>query len=222
MTIESIPVIAIDGPSASGKGTIAQLVAAELGFNYLDSGALYRIVAFSALQRKIPWHEESLLAEMIQTLKIKFLNGKVLLNDQDISEEIRTEAISKGASEVAVHPKVRNALIDLQHSFRQAPGLVADGRDMSTVVFPDARTKIFLTATAEVRAKRRYNQLMSKGIYANLDLILQDLRQRDERDQQRTAAPLTISADAKLLETDNLSIEQAVNAVIQYNSSIQT
>jgi cytidylate kinase len=214
-----IPVIAIDGPSASGKGTVAQLVAQQLGYHYLDSGALYRIVALAALKQGISWQDEAALAKLAQGLAIRFENGEIYLDGVNISEDVRTEEMSRGASEVAVHPAVRRALLDLQHSFRQAPGLVADGRDMATVVFPDAETKIYLTASAEVRAERRYKQLMSKGIHANLNDILQDLQKRDARDQQRLVAPLQQSADARLLETSQLTIEQAVQAVLKYRQT---
>jgi len=211
---EHIPVIAIDGPSASGKGTVAQLVAQQLGYHYLDSGALYRIVALAAQQHGVSWQDEPALAELASQLHIRFDQGEIYLDGKIITEDVRTEDMSRGASEVAVHPAVRRALLDLQHSFRQLPGLVADGRDMASVVFPDAQTKIFLTARAEVRAERRYKQLMSKGIRANLLDILQDLQKRDARDQQRLVAPLQQSTDAKLLETSQLSIEQAVEAVL--------
>jgi len=212
----SIPVIAIDGPSASGKGTVAQLVAEQLGYHYLDSGALYRIVALAALNNKVSWQDESALAKLAGELDIRFENGEIYLNHEIVSEQVRTEQMGKGASEVAVHPALRRALLDLQHSFRKAPGLVADGRDMATVVFPDAATKIFLTASAEIRAERRYKQLMSKGIHANLADILQDLQQRDARDRERSVAPLQQAEDARLLETSQLSIAQAVQAVMDY------
>lgn len=214
--MSNAPIIAIDGPSASGKGTVAQLVAKKLGYHYLDSGAIYRIVAYAALKNHISWSDEPALAELAGSLHIRFDNNEIYLDGMNISEEVRTEEISRGASEVAVHPALRRALLDLQRSFRRPPGLVADGRDMATVVFPDAETKIFLTATAEVRAERRYNQLMSKGIHANLANILQDLQNRDARDRQRSAAPLQQSEDAKLLETSNITIDQAVQAVLAY------
>lgn len=214
-----IPVIAIDGPSASGKGTVAQRVAERLGFHYLDSGALYRIVALAAKQREISWQDELGLAAMAPTLDIRFEHGKILLNSEDVSEAVRTEDMSRGASEVAVHPALRRALVELQHSFRKTPGLVADGRDMASVIFTDAGTKIFLTASAEVRAERRYKQLMEKGNYANLAGILQDLQLRDERDRQRAVAPLQQSEGAMLLDTDHLTIEQAVQSVLnQYGT----
>ncbi len=210
-----IPVIAIDGPSASGKGTLAQLVAKRLGYHYLDSGALYRIVALAAQNQGISWQDEPALAAMTNNLDIQFNNGQIMLSGMDVSEQVRTEAMSKGASEVAAHPAVRRALMKIQHGFRQAPGLVADGRDMATVVFPDAATKIFLTASAEVRAERRFKQLMTQGIHANLLDILQDLQKRDTRDQQRLVAPLQQCADAKLLETSQLTIEQSVERALE-------
>jgi cytidylate kinase len=209
-----IPVIAIDGPSASGKGTVAQRVANQLGFHYLDSGALYRLVALAARQRDISWQDAHALAAMTQTLNIQFDNGGILLDGKDVSEDVRKEETGKGASEVAVHPEVRAALLDLQHSFRKLPGLVADGRDMASVVFPDAQTKIYLTASAETRADRRYKQLLDKGMDADLGEILHDLQHRDARDSQRIAAPLQQCRDASLLETDQMTIEEAVRIVI--------
>ena len=218
----SVPVIAIDGPSASGKGTVAQLVAQRLGYHYLDSGALYRIVALAALREGISWQDETGLAALARTLDIRFEHGEILLGGDVVSQEVRTETMSRGASEVAVHPGVRRALVGLQHSFRRLPGLVADGRDMATVIFPDAETKIYLTATAEVRAERRHKQLMEKGIDANLSEILQDLQQRDARDSQRSVAPLQKSAEAALLETSNLTIEEAVQAVLAQQQKSRT
>ena len=208
------PVIAIDGPSASGKGTVAQLVAQQLGYHYLDSGALYRIVALAAARQGISWQDETALAALARTLDIRFERGEIYLDGVIVSEEVRTEDMSRGASEVAVHPAVRQALVGLQHSFRRLPGLVADGRDMATVIIPDAETKITLTASAEVRAERRHKQLMAKGIHANLSEILQDLQQRDARERQRPVAPLQKSVEAALLETSNLTIEEAVQAVL--------
>lgn len=210
-----IPVIAIDGPSASGKGTVAQRVAEQLGYHYLDSGALYRLVALAAKNVNISWQNAKALATLITELDIRFEAEKILLNGRDVSDAVRSEEMGKGASEVAVHPEVRTALMDLQHSFRKMPGLVADGRDMATVVFPDAATKIYLTASAEVRAERRYKQLIEKGKHANLQDILQDLQQRDARDSQRSTAPLQQCQDAKLLETSQMSIEEAVRFVLE-------
>jgi len=209
-----IPVIAIDGPSASGKGTVAQLVADKLGFAYLDSGALYRVVAFASHQNNIAWDDADAVAECAKSLQIRFIHDQVLLNGQDISNEIRTELMGKGASQVAVHAPVRAALVDLQHSFLQAPGLVADGRDMGTVIFPSAPLKIFLTASTEIRAERRYKQLLGKNQAANYENILQDLQERDARDKGRASAPLVMAEHAVLLETDNLSIVDAVNTVL--------
>lgn len=214
MTAKLIPVIAIDGPSASGKGTIAQIVAEKLGYHYLDSGALYRIVALAALDEGLDWQEENDIAELVAQLKIEFEHGEVYLNNQNVSERIRTEIMGQGASQVAAHPLVRSALVNLQHSFRKAPGLVADGRDMASVIFPDAKIKIFLTASAEVRAERRYKQLLSKGQEADYQKILKDLQDRDARDMQRIVSPLIPTADANLLETSQLNVEQAVDIVL--------
>lgn len=214
-----IPVIAIDGPSASGKGTVAQLVAQRLGYHYLDSGALYRIVALAGKKLGIAWGAEMALAKMASGLKIRFENGEIYLNGETVTSDVRTEEMSRGASEVAVHPEVRRALVDLQRSFRKAPGLVADGRDMGSVIFPDAKTKIFLTASAEVRAQRRYKQLMEKGNNANLDDILHDLQMRDARDRERKVAPLQQCEDAELLDTDHLTIEQAVQMALNFHAA---
>ena len=211
----TIPVIAIDGPSASGKGTVAQLVAEALGFGYLDSGALYRVVAFAAKQNNIDWGNAEAVAACAAKLDIQFKNAQIYLNNIDISEDIRTEEMSKGASQVAVHAPLRAALVDLQHNFRQAPGLVADGRDMGTVIFPDAQLKVFLTASTETRAERRYKQLLGKGMPADYEAILLDLQERDARDKGRASAPLVMATDAILLETDHLSIAKAVDTVLQ-------
>jgi len=211
-----IPVITIDGPSASGKGTVAQLVAEKLGFHYLDSGALYRIVALAAYQQNINWGDEVAVAKCAEGLHIRFTGEQVLLNGLDVSNDIRTEEMGKGASQVAVHPGVRAALIGLQHSFRQAPGLVGDGRDMGTVIFPDAVLKIFLTASTEIRATRRYKQLLGKNQPANYEAILLDLQERDARDRNRASAPLVMADQAILLETDNLTIQEAVDFILSH------
>ncbi|MEO1766131.1 bifunctional 3-phosphoshikimate 1-carboxyvinyltransferase/cytidylate kinase [Thiobacter aerophilum] len=215
-----VPVIAIDGPSASGKGTVAQRVAERLGFHYLDSGALYRLVALAALRAGVAWDDEAGLERLAQELKVRFDAGRVWLGDEEVTDAIRSEEVSRGASSVAQWPAVREALLDRQRAFRQPPGLVADGRDMGSVVFPDARVKIFLTASPEVRAQRRYKQLMEKGMSANIQTLLQDIRARDARDSQRSAAPLQKCADASLLDTSDLTIDQAVEAVLkQYRAS---
>jgi CMP/dCMP kinase len=209
----TIPVIAIDGPSASGKGSVAELVAERLGFHYLDSGAIYRIVAFAAYKQSIAWSDADLLGTMAGTLNIEFRHGDIFLAGDRITEAVRSEEIGRGASEVAVHPPVRSALLALQQSFRKSPGLVADGRDMGSVVFPDAALKIFLTATAETRAQRRYLQIINRGQEADYLKILSDLEQRDFRDSQRSAAPLKQMPDAILLDTSSMNIEQAVNFI---------
>ncbi len=213
MSKSYIPVIAIDGPSASGKGTVAQIVANNLGYHYLDSGALYRIVALAALEKGIDWQAEEAIAKLVPQLNIAFAQGEIYLNNSNVSERIRTEKIGQGASQVAAHPMVRLALVNLQHSFRQTPGLVADGRDMASVIFPDATVKIFLTATAEVRAERRYKQLVSKGQKADYQKILMDLQDRDARDTNRATSPLIPDPEASLLETSELTVEEAVNIV---------
>ncbi|PKO46238.1 MAG: cytidylate kinase [Betaproteobacteria bacterium HGW-Betaproteobacteria-22] len=210
-----IPVIAIDGPSASGKGTVAQLVADTLGFHYLDSGALYRVVAYATHQNNIDWNNATAVAACAKTLHIQFKHGEVYLNGTDISDQIRTEAMGKGASQVAVHAALRAALVDLQHSFRISPGLLADGRDMGTVIFPEAVLKIFLTASTETRAKRRYQQLLGKQQPADYEAILQDLKTRDARDKGRASAPLIMAEDAILLETDTLTITEAVHFILE-------
>jgi len=214
LSANQVPVIAIDGPSASGKGTVAQLVAEEVGFHYLDSGALYRIVALAAQKNNVDWDNADALGELAKTLNIEFKNGEIYLNTDCITEAVRSEEMSRGASEVAVHPQVRSALLDLQHRFRRMPGLVADGRDMASVVFTDATLKIFLTASAEVRAERRFKQLINKGLEANQQQILQDLQQRDCRDSQRSASPLIQTEDALLLDTTSRTIDEAVEFVL--------
>ncbi len=209
------PVIAIDGPSASGKGTVAQRVAETLGFHYLDSGALYRLVALAALKAGIAFDDEARLARLAASLDVRFDGGNIYLKNQNVTDSIRSEDIGNGASRVAALPQLRAALLERQRAFRQAPGLVADGRDMGSVVFPDAGTKVFLTASAEVRADRRYKQLIEKGLSANIPNLLQDIQARDERDSNRSVAPLQQIADASLLDTSGLTIEQAVAAVLK-------
>lgn len=209
-----MPVIAIDGPSASGKGTVAQLVAEKLGFHYLDSGALYRIVALAANKANIAWNQADALGELAKKLNIQFSQNKIYLDGDCITEAVRSEEMSRGASEVAIHPPVRKALLDLQHSFRQMPGLVADGRDMGSVVFKDAVLKIFLTASVETRAERRYKQLISQDLTTNYAQILADLQLRDCRDSQRQSSPLLQTADALLLDTSKRTIDEAVEFVL--------
>lgn len=210
------PVIAIDGPSASGKGTVAARVAEALGYAYLDSGALYRLTALAAKQAGVDWADEAGVAGLAAVLDVEFSGGDIFLNGALVGDAIRTEEMSAGASKVAVLPAVREALLFRQRAFNTLPGLVGDGRDMGSVIFPKAPLKVFLTASAEARAERRYKQLIEKGFSANLADLLLDLQQRDARDSQRSVAPLRQEADAKLLDTTHLTIEQAVNQVLDW------
>ena len=207
------PVIAIDGPSASGKGTVAQGVAEALGFNYLNSGALYRTVALAA-QRRGSEIEESGLATLARTLNARFQGDGVELDGEDATLAIRSETVGELASRIAALPGVRRALLERQQAFRRPPGLVADGRDMASVVFPDAVLKIFLTASPEERARRRYKQLMDKGMGANMAALLQDIRERDKRDSDRVAAPLQKVAEAVLIDTTDKSAADAIAQVL--------
>ena len=209
------PVIAIDGPSASGKGTVAARVAEALGFHFLDSGALYRLVGLAALQRGVLLDDEPALADIAFNLACSFTGGRIALDAGDVTDAIRAEDVGAAASRVAALQPVRDALLERQRAFRQPPGLVADGRDMGTVVFPDAELKIFLTADAVERARRRYNQLIDKGMSASMDALLQDIRARDARDTQRAAAPLLKAPDAVELDTTALSIEASVAKVLE-------
>lgn len=213
---KAAPVIAIDGPSASGKGTVAARVAAALTFSYLDSGALYRLTALAAQQAGVDWIDEPGVAAIALALDVEFSETDIRLGGAPVGDAIRTEDISAGASKVAALPAVRDALLFRQRAFNTAPGLVGDGRDMGSVIFPQAVLKVFLTASAEVRAERRYKQLIEKGLSANLPDLLQDLKQRDERDSQRSVAPLRQEPDARLLDTTALTIEQAVNQVLMW------
>ena len=213
---EPAPVIAIDGPTASGKGTIAERVARALGFGYLDSGALYRLVAWRALQRQVGTADEQGLANLAASMKPRFADGRIELDGVDVTDAIRHEDVSRAASQVAVHPRVRQALLELQRSRRQPPGLVADGRDMGTVVFPDATLKVYLTASVEARAERRYKQLIEKGFPANIATLSQELRARDARDSGRTASPLKPANDAYQLDSSGLTIEEVVNQVLDW------
>lgn len=213
---QAAPVIAIDGPSASGKGTVAARVAAALGFAYLDSGALYRLTALAAQRAQVAWDDEAGVAQIAAALDVVFSEDDVLLAGVPVGDAIRTEEISSGASQVAALPAVRAALLFRQRAFNTRPGLVGDGRDMGSVVFPQARLKVFLTASAQVRAERRYKQLIEKGFSANLPTLLAELQARDARDQARPVAPLRQEADAFLLDTDKLSIEQAVAQVLAW------
>ena len=214
MTADLPPVIAVDGPAASGKGTVAAGVARALGFHYLDSGSLYRLVALKALRTGTPLTDALVLARLAAGLDVRFPDGTIVLEGQDVTEDIRGEEVSAAASRVAVHPMVRTALFERQRAFCRPPGLVADGRDMGTVVFPEARVKVFVTASPEERARRRYKQLIAKGISITMDGLLRDIRERDARDAGRAAAPLMPARDAVILDTTDLTIEAAIDRVL--------
>jgi len=213
-----IPVICVDGPTASGKGTLASQVAHKLGYHYLDSGALYRITALAAVQSGLALdtaHEHS-IAKMAETLPVRFLAGQVLLGEQDVTDAIRTEEAGMNASKVSALPSVRTALVALQQGFRRLPGLVADGRDMGTVIFPDAQMKVYLTASAAQRAERRHKQLISKGISTTIASLRADLEARDARDSSRAVAPLRPAEDALLLDNSSQTVEESVAQVLQW------
>ena len=214
MATEPAPVIAIDGPAASGKGTVAARVAQTLGFHTLDSGVLYRVVALAAQERGIDLEDAAALQPVASQLPVEFRDGQVFFAGRSVDTAIRAEGVSSAASKVAAHPGVRVALLERQRAFRRLPGLVAEGRDMGTVVFPDADLKIFLVASPETRAERRYKQLMEKGLSANIQTLLQEISERDARDRSRASAPLKPAADAYTLDTTELSIEQVVERVL--------
>lgn len=211
------PVITIDGPTASGKGTISRLLAQRLGWHILDSGALYRLVALAAEKHGIALDDAESLRPLAAHLDVEFVAGEgaeemsILLEGEDVTLDLRTETCGNGASKVAAIPAVREALLERQHAFREAPGLVADGRDMGTVVFPDAKLKIFLTASAEERARRRYNQLMAKGLSVTMRALLDEIAERDRRDSQRAASPLVPAKDAVLVDTSTMSIDEVMD-----------
>lgn len=208
------PVVAIDGPAASGKGTIAHNVARALGFHYLDSGSLYRLVALRSIEQGIAADDEPALVGLTAGVEVSFVGGRAMLDGREVAEALRTEAVSSAASRIAVHPAVRSALLARQRAFRAQPGLVAEGRDMGTVVFPDARLKVFLTASAAARAERRHKQLIGKGISVSIEGLLRDIRERDIRDSTRAAAPLVPASDATTLDTTDLSIAEVTAAVL--------
>lgn len=211
-------VIAIDGPSGAGKGTLSQLVAKQLGYHLLDSGALYRLVALSALTRHANLQDEQAVADIARHLDVTFdIHGEttcILLAGDDVTNAIRQEAVGMNASVVAAYPSVREALLQRQKDFAQAPGLVADGRDMGTTVFPQAQIKIFLTASAEARAERRFKQLAQKGITVDMADLINDIKERDERDMNRTTSPLRPAADALVLDSTSLSITEVLEKIL--------
>lgn len=216
-------IITVDGPSGAGKGTLCYALAQKLGFNFLDSGAIYRITALAATKKAIPLDDENTLAEIGQNLDVQFIpqDGEVnvILNGENVGDQIRTAEAGQNASKVAAFPKVRQALLQRQRDFASEKGLIADGRDMGTVVFPEAQIKLFLDASAEERAKRRVKQLQSKGFNANFDEILAEIKERDFRDRNRAVAPLVPAADALLLDSTNLSIDEVIQQALDYISS---
>ncbi len=209
------PVITIDGPTASGKGTIAQRVAQALGWHYLDSGALYRLVALRALRTPRVLDDGAALAAIAVALRPRFLAERIWLDDEDVTEAIRAEAVGAAASRIAVEPLLREALVALQRGFREPPGLVADGRDMGTVIFPEAALKVYLTASVESRADRRYKQLIEKGFSANLPDLLRNLQERDARDSSRAVAPLRPAEGAFVLDSTRRDIDETVRVVLE-------
>jgi cytidylate kinase len=211
----TVPVIAVDGPAASGKGTLAAGVASALGFHHLDSGALYRLVALKALRTGISLDDEARLADAAARMVFRLAEHRTVLDGEDVTVALRGEAVSAAASRVAVRASVRAALLPRQRAFRQPPGLVADGRDMGTVVFPDAAIKVYVTASAEERARRRHKQLIEKGNSVTLESLLRDIRERDARDTGRAAAPLKPAEGAIVLDTTSLSIEAGIAFVLE-------
>jgi cytidylate kinase len=221
LSAPNIPVITIDGPTASGKGTVAQCVAERLGFHYLDSGALYRLTALSALRNETPLTDEHALAKLASALPCSFAGDQIFLEQENVSNAIRAELVGNTASKIAAQPPLRQALYGLQLRFRKPPGLVADGRDMGTVIFPHAPLKIFLTASVEARAHRRYKQLNDKGFSANMHDLATDLADRDARDTHRSISPLKPAAGAHVLDTSEITAEQAVEQVLHWYAALR-
>lgn len=218
----AVRIITIDGPTASGKGTIASEVARKLGFHYLDSGALFRLAALSCLTQKVDLTDEAACSGVTRQMRPCFKDGKVFLGDKDVTDAIREEAVGLAASRVATMASVRTAILDLERDFCRAPGLVADGRDMGTVVFPNACLKVFLTAGAQVRAQRRYKQLIQRGISANLAALARDLQERDKRDRERAVSPTRPAPDARLLDSSDQTIEQTVRCVLDWYCALES
>lgn len=218
----AVRIITIDGPTASGKGTIASEVARKLGFHYLDSGALFRLAALSCLTQKVDLTDAAACSGVTRQMRPCFKDGKVFLGDKDVTDAIREEAVGLAASRVATMASVRTAILDLERDFCRAPGLVADGRDMGTVVFPNACLKVFLTAGAQVRAQRRYKQLIQRGISANLADLARDLQERDKRDRERAVSPTRPALDARLLDSSDQTIEQTVRCVLDWYCALES
>jgi len=213
--MSEVPILTIDGPSGSGKGTVAARVAKVLGWHLLDSGALYRLVGYAAHKRRVDFSDIAGIADIARNLSVEFVGGGVLLDGENVSLVIRTETAGNNASRVAAIPQVREVLLDWQRDYAHPPGLVADGRDMGTVVFPWAKTKIFLDASAEERARRRYKQLKDKGIDVNLPGLIAEIEERDHRDRNRSVAPLVPADDAQVIDSTQMDVDTVVNHVLQ-------
>ncbi len=212
-----VPVLTIDGPSGAGKGTVSRIVARRLGWRFLDSGAIYRALAWAASRRGVDLDDADAVARVAREMRLEFIcdeDVKVMVDGEDVTDRLHTEECGRIASKIAAYPQVRRALLDKQRAFRQPPGLVADGRDMGTVVFPDAPYKVFLTASAEERARRRYLQLKAQGLDVNLDQIIKDLEERDRRDREREESPLVPAKDAVVIDSSDLSIDEVVDRVL--------
>jgi len=215
-----IKIITIDGPASSGKGTVARIIAKELGYNYLDSGAIYRVLALVANRNNFDENDIEEIIKLIPDINLQFINNKVLINEEDVTQIIREEKIGMLASKLGKNAKIRNALLQLQHSFAKSPGLVTDGRDMGSIVFPKALLKVFLTATPEMRAKRRVKQLQLLGKYAKIEDILQGIIARDMQDSTRNVAPLAYDSSFKVLDNSSLSIEDTVIQILSWFKSL--
>ncbi|BCX89187.1 CMP/dCMP kinase [Methylomarinovum tepidoasis] len=212
-----VPVLTIDGPSGAGKGTVSRLIAKRLGWHFLDSGAIYRALAWAVRRRGVDLDDEDAVARVASDMKLEFVCNdavRVIVDGEDVTDRLATEDVGRIASKIAAYPKVRQALLEKQRAFRRPPGLVADGRDMGTVVFPDAPCKVFLTASAEERARRRFLQLKAQGLDVNLDQIIKDLEERDRRDRERKESPLVPAGDAVVIDSSNLTVDEVVERIL--------